>query len=82
MPSPKSHAQAVTDPSGSVLASLNVQVKLVQLDVNAAVGDWFDGAVQLTVNGACDVPPAGTEADCDAPGLAVQLDAMPLRATV
>ena len=38
VPSPKSHSQLTTDPSGSELPSVNVQSRSVQVAVNAAVG--------------------------------------------
>ena len=42
-PSPKVQLQPATRPSGSLLASVKVQARLVQLDVNAATGGWFGG---------------------------------------
>ena len=42
-PSPKVHLQPATLPSGSLLASVKLQARLVQLGVNAATGGWFGG---------------------------------------
>src|SRR5207253_1078459 len=42
-PPPKPQLQATTRPSGSLLASAKLQVSPEQLDVKAAVGDWFAG---------------------------------------
>ena len=47
-PSPKVQLQPTTWPSGSVLPSVKLQAKPVQLEVKAALGDWF-AAVAVTV---------------------------------
>jgi hypothetical protein len=40
-PSPKVQLLLAIVPSGSLLEFVKVQLRLLQLDVNAAVGDWF-----------------------------------------
>src|SRR6266550_463790 len=40
-PSPKVQLEALIEPSGSLLVFVKVQVRALQLDVNAAVGGWF-----------------------------------------
>jgi hypothetical protein len=50
-PSPKVQLLLAIDPSGSLLVLENVQLSALQLEVNAAVGDWF-AAVTVML---CDV---------------------------
>src|SRR5690242_6539876 len=80
LPSPKSHCQLTTVPSGSLLWSVKAQVRSVQFDVNSAVGGWF-GAVQVIVKLAWPVPFAGTVTDCGLASLTVQFDGTPLSCT-
>src|ERR1041385_7289370 len=80
-PSPKSHRQLVIEPSGSLLASLKLHCRLVQLAENSAVGGWL-GAVQVIAKFAWAVPPDGTLTDLELPPLTEQFPGTPLRLTV